>query len=592
MIHQIRIRNWRAYRNATIPLAYPVVFFVAPNGVGKSSLYEAARNCLLGFPAGRNAVRAIRSGSDTAEVSMELSLSKDTVVTVTRTLTRAGRSSFSARTDNEPLDEASFADLIGRSWAADPALLDRLVFGDLDHHGRSKSSLPIRDHLAHLLGIAPMLDAVSSLKQAQTSTTKTIASLRADVTSSEEKINAAKAAATTAEEVLTSVERDLAAVRSRLIKAQDAANASGAWDAYRLAVAAYNDQVHALLMAIGSHAVADPADPNAGLDRVRIVAEREVAEARAAIREADRAAAHATTAADLLETSPAVCSVCLRSLSDGERAQALSAHGRVGGTAAVDAENATAEIARAEQQLRVIDDFRRRLDRLQPPVAPNSDDPGSEAAAELSAMRSVERGLIERLGEARARQESATVMLESALSDADAVSKLSQAARRELLLQTTTSVFEGVVDRYLADRIEPLAQDVAHRWKLLIGSEGLVMDPAGGVHLRRGNMALELDDMSGGERAIAGVIIRLLVTASATRIPTVWFDEPLEHLDPRRRAGVAQTLVRAVASGTVSQVLVATYEESIARRLALAAPHLVTVVHADTDRDASADNLP
>ena len=85
--------------------------------------------------------------------------------------------------------------------------------------------------------------------------------------------------------------------------------------------------------------------------------------------------------------------------------------------------------------------------------------------------------------------------------------------------------------------MEPLVRDVAHRWKLLMGQEGLVLGPTGEIRLRRGSLDLESADMSGGERAVAGIVVRLLVAASATRIPTCWYDEPLEHLDPRATSG-------------------------------------------------------
>ena len=60
----------------------------------------------------------------------------------------------------------------------------------------------------------------------------------------------------------------------------------------------------------------------------------------------------------------------------------------------------------------------------------------------------------------------------------------------------------------------------------------------------------------------------------------MWFDEPLEHLDPRRRAAVAQTIVRAAQLGAVDQIIVTTYEEEIARRLATTAPDHVQVTYA------------
>ena len=97
---------------------------------------------------------------------------------------------------------------------------------------------------------------------------------------------------------------------------------------------------------------------------------------------------------------------------------------------------------------------------------------------------------------------------------------------------------------------------------------------------RRGAL-LSITDLSGGERATAILIARLLVTASTTRVPTVWFDEPLEHLDPRRRSAVARTIVRAGQTDTVAQLIVSTYEDRIARQLAAADPDNVRVVHAD-----------
>ena len=94
---------------------------------------------------------------------------------------------------------------------------------------------------------------------------------------------------------------------------------------------------------------------------------------------------------------------------------------------------------------------------------------------------------------------------------------------------------------------------------------------------------MECDDLSGGERATALIVTRLLLANSLARASSVWFDEPLEHLDPRRRAAIAQTMVSAVQAGTVGQILVTTYEENLARRLAAAAPDTVALTYATTD---------
>jgi DNA repair exonuclease SbcCD ATPase subunit len=585
VIRRIRIRDWRPYRDATIELDRPIVFFVAPNGVGKTSVYEAARCCLFGFPKARTARRAVRAGADRAELSMALTVGAGVTLTVTRTLTRTGRTTFAAARDGESLDEGAFLALLQRSWAADPALLDRLMFGDSDPLGRAKAPLPVRDHLAELLGVTPMLEAAAVLRTAQAVADETVAGLRIEAAGSEAAISQAEAAVASAQEAQSEILTERQSVRQRVGIAEQAAAAAAAWEAYRTAAAAYNDQVETLLSEVGELITVDPADPAAALEGARRAAERDLAAARRAAAEADRAAARAATAADLLADAGGVCPTCLRPLNDEELAAALHAHNETTAAAGAETEHAAAETSRTEQHLWAIGEFTRRLDRLQRPVPPGVEDPGATARTELAELRALDGAVAERIGEARARLDAATFSLQTAHDSAEDSARLNQAAREELLLDTMAGILEAVADRYLNERIEPLKRDIEHLWKLIFGTEGLVLDPTGDIRLRRGDVELGFDDMSGGERAIAGVIVRLLVAAAATHIPALWFDEPLEHLDLRRRAGVAQTLVQAVAVGTVDQLVVTTYEEGIAHRLALAAPGLVAVVHAD-DRPA------
>lgn len=586
MIHRIRIKDWRAYHDATIELAHPIVFFVAPNGVGKSSMYEAVRRCLLGFPAGRSAGRAVRVGAPRAELSIDLAVGDTTPITVTRTLTATGHPGFTASRNGEPLDEQAFVRLLQDSWAADPALLDRLMFGDAAAAARSKTPLPIREHLAELLGVTPMLEAATVLRRAQSSVQSSVATLRADLADIEDEINAAEAAFEDAQGALDELMTQREELQPRLVASEHAAHLAALWDAYRADVSVYNRQVQQLLAEISDLMTVDPASPATALAEARAEAERELESARAAIAQADRAAVIAATAADLLAEPVDVCPTCLRPLSEDERLATLHAHGATRTEAASQTEQATTEVVRARQHMEAISEFTRRLDRIRPPTAPDSDDPGPVAATELAELRTHDSTLSEQLGETRARRDTARSSLQRARANAEDAARLYQAAREELLLETTANVLESVADRYLSDRIEPLARDVAHRWKLLFDTEGLELDPAGQITLRHGDAGIGLDDMSGGERAVAGIIVRLLVTAAATRIPAVWFDEPLEHLDPRRRAAVAQMLVQAVATGTVDQIVVTTYEEGIAHHLEVAAPDLVTVIYADASAAA------
>jgi DNA repair exonuclease SbcCD ATPase subunit len=580
MIRSIRLLNWRSYVDATIDLDRRVVFFVAPNGVGKTSVYEAARCCLFGFPKA-NAGRAVRAGAKRAEISMELALGDSTVV-VTRTLTAGGRTDFSADHDGHSLDETAFRALLQHTWAADTALLDRLVFGDSDlRSATSTRPLPVRQHLAELLGVTPLLEAAAVLRSAESQAASVVSTMRTEAATSATAISKAQATLAGAEKSQAQLQRERQDVYQRIADAEAGVRAADAWEAYRSEATLYNDALATLIAEMSEALTIAVDDPTEALDAARQGAERELTEARDAAAAAGRSAALAATAAELLANVPEVCPTCLRPLSDEECAVALQAHGATTAAAETQTERANEATGLAEHQLRTIGEFTRRLDRLQRPSPPPCEDPGAAPAVALAELRITDSDLAERLGEVRASLAAATASLSAAQEQAETAAMLQRAASEELLLGTMASICEAVANHYLNERIEPLQADIEHRWKLIFGTEGLLLDPSGNVRLRRGDLELDVEDMSGGERAVAGVIVRLLVAAAATHIPTIWFDEPLEHLDPRRRVGIAQSLAAAAAAGTIDQIVATTYEEGIARRLALAAPDVVAVVYAD-----------
>ena len=63
MIRRLTLRNWRNYEDITVEFGAGTTFVVASNGVGKTSLVEAARWALFGTIAsgGNAAIRARRS---------------------------------------------------------------------------------------------------------------------------------------------------------------------------------------------------------------------------------------------------------------------------------------------------------------------------------------------------------------------------------------------------------------------------------------------------------------------------------------------------------------------------------------------------
>src|SRR3546814_13593910 len=100
-------------------------------------------------------------------------------------------------------------------------------------------------------------------------------------------------------------------------------------------------------------------------------------------------------------------------------------------------------------------------------------DPGPDAAAVLERLRLRDSELAERLGEARAHLEAAETTRAEARADANEAARLGQAAREELLLETTAAMPENIADRYLSERIEPTTENEIGRasWRERVGQD-------------------------------------------------------------------------------------------------------------------------
>ena len=124
-------------------------------------------------------------------------------------------------------------------------------------------------------------------------------------------------------------------------------------------------------------------------------------------------------------------------------------------------------------------------------------------------------------------------------------------------------------DAILTERIDPLATEITHRWKRVFVNRGeLRLRHDGQLVLLHGTHEIGFNQLSSGEKVIALLATRLLVLSTSTRASFLWLDEPLEHLDPSNRRLAASLM--STAGEHVRQLLITTYEEKLARRLAAA----------------------
>lgn len=578
MIRHIRLRHWRAYEDLDLWLTRPVTFFVAPNGVGKTSLVEAVRWCLLGIPDGRTAARAIRSGRDSATVDLALDLPGHPDVRLSRSLRRTGAGSFTALVDGEALDERGFQDVLATAWSAEASVLDAVVFGPPP--GSRSTGFPVRDHLAQVFGVQTLLDSAAELAEQRQRLATRIRSLRADVDATDEARPAADRAVAelTAQLAATADQRQLLATETTGL--EPAARLAARWEQYRTEATAFDAKATALATQMAGVVQVGDRDLLTAIDESQQQVSAALADNATATSAAEVELARSATAAQLLAAASGQCPTCLRPLSEHERDAALTVHGRVGTDTDTDLQRHRDEARQLRTRLAAISRFTTALGKLRPPSEPDEPDPGPAAATALADARRRGVELAERHGAITAQLRAARQRLAELDAAAADQSALLAASREDAVLEVAETSMTALADRYLTQRINPLATEISHRWKLLFGSEGLRFDPSGQLTFSEGGIDLLLEDLSGAERATAVLVTRLLLAASATRASTIWFDEPLEHLDPARRAAVAQTLVRAAETGAVGQILVTTYEEGIARRLQATAPDTVSLTYA------------
>ena len=278
----------------------------------------------------------------------------------------------------------------------------------------------------------------------------------------------------------------------------------------------------------------------------------------------------AEQAVRLLDRDHAVCPTCMRPLPFHQRTSAVTVH-------TTHQEDARAEVTRLEEALGAmqthalgVSRLLAQLDALQPPSidagdnVPTRDDADAfyqQASADLDEHN-------QRLGGAQSRLESLRVQIASDDQIRREEEMIRLAYRREATALAGAKVLREAVEHVIQSRIEPLSREVRGRWKHLFTNNGLNFRADGSITRLRGDLELGWDTLSGGERTWARIVTHLIVMGTTTSLPFAWFDEPLEHLDPQVRHAVAATLATATREGSPRQLLVTTYEHSIAQQLA------------------------
>jgi DNA repair exonuclease SbcCD ATPase subunit len=369
---------------------------------------------------------------------------------------------------------------------------------------------------------------------------------------------------------------DEAAADDALVHARDALEAArGARDAYLKAVAASQlvakwdadasrvlDAVRQLVPTVTLDTIPGLVDELAGRVEAEAAAVQEQAAAlRARVDLIDSALAD-------LGAAGANCPVCRRPLGDQDRAAAEAGH-------RTEADHLREELGRldleaARDRVKEARALSRQVlalgERPEGPsisdLPPDPQDVYDDARAELERAVAAQQAAASKAEELDAALRSAREVAErSALSE--------QAWRRWALTSAASTALFKSIDDVIDMEVTPVRRAVTRRWNDLFRNRaGLEFDLDGNLWRLVNGERLPIEGFSAGEQTAARILMQLAILTTATAIDFCWFDEPLEHLDPRTRRHVAALLAQGRKATGLRQLVVTTYEEELAAQLA------------------------
>lgn len=584
MITALELRNWRTYDHLVLTLGPGATFIVAPNGVGKSSIIEAARFATFGFAPTRGGAHKVGATGPT-RASVTIDLGDERTLRITRTLPTKKKAApvVDATIDDQPLAPADLDGFLSDAFGASVAFLDRMsMMSGSEVIGNTKG-VDLKSHLSSFLGLG-------GVERAITETDRLLKIAAGDV---DHHRNAARISEAELQALRTNADR----ARAQLAEADAAVSA--AQEQFRQARAAHSaaeraaeaiaraDARHAALSELaakasdltGSPVTVDTLDD--ALARAEAAMYEEVERIRRRRAELDGRIAASTAAMEELTGTTGACPVCRRPLDPADVEAARAGHEAE--IRAWEAERDDLDEPAASEQLHRVSTLRAAVLRHGPLPEIPADTPTVEdaAAAEAEAATALDTVAMA-AAESRAATGAAEARLTEAMSAASALDAVIAAFERQATLEAARDALTKARATLLTEGIEPLEEALRERWTNLFEHRtGLTLDGDGSVTRTVGDETLSFDQFSDGERMAAQLLLRVLVLKATTKLPFLWIDEPLEHLDPDARRALSLLLAGAPQEpgGPLRQVVMTTYEEPLVRRLqsALAGTHVTYV---------------
>src|SRR6266568_1606623 len=165
MIRRLHVRGWRAFEKLDLELDDGVTFVIAENGVGKTSLVEAAAWGLYGDLANVDVRAAQRAGSSLTAVKVELELPDGRTLTIARQVEDRSEQ-MHAELEGAELTEDDVARVLADAFGASREFLSKTTLIPSDAVAEQNiGSFELRSHLSHVFGVDSLESAWAQLRR-------------------------------------------------------------------------------------------------------------------------------------------------------------------------------------------------------------------------------------------------------------------------------------------------------------------------------------------------------------------------------------------------------------------------------------------
>ena len=166
MIRRLRIQGWRAFDDVTLELGEGLTFVVADNGVGKTSLVQAASWGLYGGLSQVDSSAARRIGSPLTRVDVEVELPDGRTLTIGREARDRGGDIVWTRLGEQELDDDGLARALAEAFGATREFLAMTTLLPSDAVADDAAgAFHLQTHLRRVFGVDDLQQAAEAVRR-------------------------------------------------------------------------------------------------------------------------------------------------------------------------------------------------------------------------------------------------------------------------------------------------------------------------------------------------------------------------------------------------------------------------------------------